>query len=102
MIVGRLSICEHKLLQFDAEQSQAGSKTLIRRQTQPPLMGDEAPPIAPAIRVEAGLKGLAHQNPEMGTTDRDSSMDCTLELPWIYLKGNNGEPKVGTRSQQRR
>ena len=83
MIVGRRSICEHKLLLFDAEKSQAGSETLIRQQTQPPLMGDEAPPIAPAIRVEAGLKGLAHQNPEMGTTDRDSSIDCTLELLWV-------------------
>jgi hypothetical protein len=58
MIVGRLSICEHKLLRFDAERSQTGSETLIRRQTQPPLMG-EAPPIAPAISGEAGLKGLA-------------------------------------------
>ena len=101
MIVGRLSICEHKLLRTDTERSQTGSETLIRRQTQPPLKGEE-PPIAPAISVEAGLKGLAHQNPEVGTTDRDISVECTLELPWIDLEGNNGEPKVVTRSQQRR
>ena len=83
MIIGRPSICEHKLLRFDAELSHAGSETLISRQTQPPLTSDEAPPLAPAKSVEAGLKGLTQQNPEMGTTDRNSSTDCDLELLWV-------------------
>ena len=80
MIIGRPSICEHKLLRFDAELSHAGSETLVSRQTQPLLMGDKAPSLAPAKGVEAGHKGLTPQNPEIGTTDRNSSTDCNLEL----------------------
>jgi hypothetical protein len=50
MIIGRPSICEHRLLRFDAELGMAGLETPISRISHPPLTSEE-PHVAPAITV---------------------------------------------------
>jgi hypothetical protein len=89
MIIGRPSICEHRLLRFDAELSKAGFETQISRQAQPVLTSKE-PPVAPAISEEVGPKGLTLQNPEIGSTDRGESKDRALELLWIVSEREHG------------
>ena len=89
MIIGRPSICEHRLLRFDAELSKAGFETQISRNAQP-LLTSKEPPIAPAISGEAGPKGFTSQSPEIGTTDRDESKDHALELLWILSEREHG------------
>jgi hypothetical protein len=83
MIVGRPSICEHQLLRFDAELSNAGLQTPTRRETLSQLTS-EKPTAAPAVNGMAGPKGTTLQSPEIGTTDGTvESTDHVLELLWI-------------------
>ena len=65
MIIGRPSICEHRLLRFDAQLSRAGFDTQIMWHTQLPLNSGKEPPLAPVARVEAGPKGFTSQSLEI-------------------------------------